>query len=1592
VLFSSGTVTIGGTYNVSGTSTFSGGDVTLPRCHHQPGPEPGGQRRRRQPGRQQHQRQLAQPFQRQHPGHGFAHRARHRHGQHHRRADAGHGHHLHQHRPHLGRPALDEGRHAASQRRPDFHRQRTLTGGTFEVIGNSTLRFTGANIVTNAATLLLDGAGSALLNATNNANALANFTNNAAAGSFTIRNGRNFTSAGAFSNAGIVQVGTGSTFTGGASVGNLAGAQLQMAGGSFAGPALVNAGSVNGFGNVNTLVQSSGTVAANGGTLAANAGIEGASGAVTVASGATLDLSASTVASSTGTLLNQGTLNLGAQALQVHADYDNTGFGSGNSFAARAGVLGGGAIVGVNAALALTGDVSSPAANQYVIDFGAVREGTTVTRSFQVANSGTGASVRGALQNAANGASLSDARLTGSGTQAGNFGLLAAGTSSGNYSITLTGNGTGGNLLPGQSLAVVSNFDNVALQSLQLTGLSTVLARGSAAPAGPVNLGNFRVGIAPELQASLDVTNTTTGAGAERLGVGSVATSGNFSAVNALGTGLVAPGASSAAAVAVSTQAGVVGANNGSVTLQFVSDGRDFDPSFTAIASNQQTVDLLATGYLVAQPATPAVPVNVGNYRLVNGASSSFAATNTNLAPAGLQEVLNATAGPGTAGVTFSGAINGLAPGASSNAMVIGFAAGGAAGVRNGSATLNLVSDGTGTSGLGLYDLAPATVQVTGTAFHLAGGTTAPTPVTVANQRVGDSARAALTVSNTGPAGLFTEALNASFAASSGAATSFGSGITDLAAASSDGLSLGVGVDSTSAGHKTGSVTLAYLSDGTGANGRSGLAAVSVGQQTIDVSGDVYRLATSSTASPNPVVLANQRVGGVLTQAITLNNTAATDGFSEGLNASISANGSATAGGSFSVLAAGASSSALFVGVDTSAAGAKGGTATITLASDGTGTSGFGALGIGTQTFSVSGNVYRLAQANGATPNPVVFANQRVGDSGAVALSITNTAAADGFSEALNASLSGNGSVLASGSFNLLAAGNTDNTSLLVSLDTSSAGARSGTATLTLTSDGTGSSGLGTFGLGTQTVTVNGGVYRLASASAASPSPVVLANQREGGSLTQAITLANTAAADGFSEGLNGSIAASGAATAGGSFSLLAAGASSSALFVGVDTSTAGAKSGTATLTLASDGTGTSGFAALGIAGQQIGVSGDVYRLAVPVVNTAPITLVARVGDIAPSSTINVANSGADAYTERLNASIASTPAGWSASGSVNGLATGQNSNALTLALNTMVAGSFAGSAGVALVSSGAGTTLAPDADLGVASVALTGRVYAPAVAQLPISTINFGTVRVGDVVPVRNVAVNNAAAGALADTLGASIGTLPGNGFAASGTVSGLIAGSSDTSTLNVALDTANAGVFSGAATVGFTSRNPELADLALGSQDVLLQGQVNRLAEAGLAQSGGSGSLAGGGTHFTLSFGTLAQGAGSLLAFLDLSNTALAPADNLGGGFDLSGISVGSPFTLGGFGSVDIAAGSTLSGLTVSFASGAAGVFDEVIVLRGLSTNGSGPDLQLADVQLHLTGTVVAVPEPGTYLLMAGGLLMLARVTRRRALKRAA
>jgi RTX calcium-binding nonapeptide repeat (4 copies) len=141
----------------------------------------------------------------------------------------------------------------------------TLTGGTYNIAG--TFKFSGAAIATNAATIVLDGAGSQIVDQFN-ANAIFNsaaLNSNAAAGSFTITNGRNLNAAGALSNAGNVTIGSGSTLS------TAAGNYTQTAGSTVlaattsvldpAGIADIQGGSLSGLGTVLGNVQNAGQAA-----------------------------------------------------------------------------------------------------------------------------------------------------------------------------------------------------------------------------------------------------------------------------------------------------------------------------------------------------------------------------------------------------------------------------------------------------------------------------------------------------------------------------------------------------------------------------------------------------------------------------------------------------------------------------------------------------------------------------------------------------------------------------------------------------------------------------------------------------------------------------------------------------------------------------------------------------------------------------------------------------------------------------------------------------------------------------------------------------------------------------------------------------------------------------------------------------------------------------------------------------------------------------------------------------------------------------------------------------------------------------------
>jgi hypothetical protein len=84
-----------------------------------------------------------------------------------------------------------------------------LTGGSYDVQG--TFRFTGANIVTNAAQISLGGPDAQVRDENGN-DAFANLAANMAGASFVLENGSAEFPSGDFSNAGALTVGVGSTF------------------------------------------------------------------------------------------------------------------------------------------------------------------------------------------------------------------------------------------------------------------------------------------------------------------------------------------------------------------------------------------------------------------------------------------------------------------------------------------------------------------------------------------------------------------------------------------------------------------------------------------------------------------------------------------------------------------------------------------------------------------------------------------------------------------------------------------------------------------------------------------------------------------------------------------------------------------------------------------------------------------------------------------------------------------------------------------------------------------------------------------------------------------------------------------------------------------------------------------------------------------------------------------------------------------------------------------------------------------------------------------------------------------------------------
>jgi len=224
----------------------------------------------------------------------------------------------------------------------------TLTGGTYAITG--TLQFPGANIVTNAANITLSGASSQIIDQ-NGANGLANFATNASTGKFTINSGRNFTTAGGFTNNGTLTIGNASTFNSAAGTYTNAGTTSVQSGGTFIGAGTLT--STGTFTNAGTLEAATGTTLAlkggsyantggtilasgagsqvlldgttvTGGTLSTassgqmsaenNASLNGSTSPVTLSSGSSLGVGNGQTLKLSGTLINNGAFSLNASS------------------------------------------------------------------------------------------------------------------------------------------------------------------------------------------------------------------------------------------------------------------------------------------------------------------------------------------------------------------------------------------------------------------------------------------------------------------------------------------------------------------------------------------------------------------------------------------------------------------------------------------------------------------------------------------------------------------------------------------------------------------------------------------------------------------------------------------------------------------------------------------------------------------------------------------------------------------------------------------------------------------------------------------------------------------------------------------------------------------------------------------------------------------------------------------------------------------------------------------------------------------------------------------------------------------------------
>ena len=277
-----------------------------------------------------------------------------------------------------------------------------------------------------------------------------------------------------------------------------------------------------------------------------------------------------------------------------------------------------------------------------------------------------------------------------------------AGAKSGNVTANLLSNATVNSVaIPGLSPISVGSA------SVAVTG--NVYRLAAANTTTPVNLGDKHVG--DVANTSITVNNTATADGFSE-SLAATASIGGGDVTAASGSTTIAPGANSGSALTATLSTASAGAKSGTVNVGLSSIGAAAGLGNTALTG--QTATVTANVYNLAAPViNNSQPVAFGIVH-VGDAVTPVAVSIKNNAPAGsFSEKLNAAAGAAGAGLTGTGTFTGLvAQGTNASGITVGINTASAA-VITSNLPITFASDGSGINSLGLTPLASQTLSVT---------------------------------------------------------------------------------------------------------------------------------------------------------------------------------------------------------------------------------------------------------------------------------------------------------------------------------------------------------------------------------------------------------------------------------------------------------------------------------------------------------------------------------------------------------------------------------------------------------------------------------------------------------------------------------------------------------------------------------------------------------------------------------------------------------------------------------------------------------------------------------------------------------------